>query len=367
MDKNYRENMIKILKSYKNEKVFSKIEEIKNKTIYLYGAGNAGRLTHGILNKYDIDIKGFIDINAKKINNHMVKPVFSMDEIEFNDNTLIIVCVSSDKIQFDSIVSYINSFGVKDIMYFHICNLLLNIIKNKNLECDIEKIMTVLDFFEDDESKEVYSHFFHLITSLDYNDIMTPTEQMQYFLNDVSLSKGYNRFIDCGSFDGDTCKMLKKEKGIIEALVCFEPEPSNLVNLLKYLNNNKVSENQIVFPCGVHNKTKMIRFSSGCKSSSYVSSDGDTYIQCVAIDDVIKDFKPTFIKMDIEGSEYDALLGAEETIRKYTPDLAISVYHNVEHIYDIPLLIKSFNKNYKFYLRSHALFGAETVLYAYCE
>ena len=68
--------------------------------------------------------------------------------------------------------------------------------------------------------------------------------------------------------------------------------------------------------------------------------------------------------MDIEGAEIEAIKGARNTISKHKPDLAISVYHKIEHLWEIPLLIKSLKSNYKFYLRSHEHFNQETVLYA---
>ena len=59
----------------------------------------------------------------------------------------------------------------------------------------------------------------------------------------------------------------------------------------------------------------------------------------------------TFLKMDIEGAEYNALLGAEQTIRRHSPKLAICVYHGYDDLWRIPALIESFNPNYTFYLR----------------
>lgn len=68
--------------------------------------------------------------------------------------------------------------------------------------------------------------------------------------------------------------------------------------------------------------------------------------------------------MDIEGSEADALLGAQKTICKYKPDLAICVYHFADDIWEIPLLLDSWNLGYRFYLRTYSSNGFETVLYA---
>lgn len=81
------------------------------------------------------------------------------------------------------------------------------------------------------------------------------------------------------------------------------------------------------------------------------------------IDDIVKD-KVTFLKMDIEGGEYQALLGAVETIKKNKPRLAISIYHKVRDIVEIPMLINSLVPDYRFYIRHHSLHPWETILYA---
>lgn len=83
----------------------------------------------------------------------------------------------------------------------------------------------------------------------------------------------------------------------------------------------------------------------------------------VCLDDFLQE-KVTFIKMDIEGAEMDALKGAEQTIRKYKPKLAISIYHEENDFWEIPLLIKSFVPEYQFYVRHHSDNCSETILYA---
>lgn len=70
-----------------------------------------------------------------------------------------------------------------------------------------------------------------------------------------------------------------------------------------------------------------------------------------------------FIKMDIEGSEIPALNGARETIKRYKPKLAISVYHKWDDLKIIPKLINDIHPGYKFYLDCTTGFGGEAVLY----
>ena len=71
-----------------------------------------------------------------------------------------------------------------------------------------------------------------------------------------------------------------------------------------------------------------------------------------------------FIKMDIEGSELAALRGAETSIRRWTPKLAISLYHRPEDFFSIPLWIDSLGVGYRFFLDHYSIHREETVLYA---
>lgn len=98
--------------------------------------------------------------------------------------------------------------------------------------------------------------------------------------------------------------------------------------------------------------------------SSHISENGDSFMQCVALDNALPNFRLTFISMDIEGAELEALKGAERSIRGNKPDLAISVYHLPNHIWEIPLYIEKLSLGYKFYLRNYSGKPIETVLYA---
>jgi len=78
----------------------------------------------------------------------------------------------------------------------------------------------------------------------------------------------------------------------------------------------------------------------------------------------VSDEPVTYIKMDIEGAELNALKGAANTIKKNKPRLAICVYHKPEDILEIPVFLSELVPSYQFYLRHHSQYYIETVLYA---
>lgn len=87
-------------------------------------------------------------------------------------------------------------------------------------------------------------------------------------------------------------------------------------------------------------------------------------IPCTTIDKIIGDGKCSFIKMDIEGAEWEALHGASDTIRREKPKLAISIYHSNEDMLRLIEYVHELVPEYRLYVRAHTMGIAETILYA---
>ena len=79
---------------------------------------------------------------------------------------------------------------------------------------------------------------------------------------------------------------------------------------------------------------------------------------------LVGDGRPTFIKLDIEGFEIDALRGGRETIRRHGPVIAVCVYHFQDHLWKIPLLLREWRNDYALFLRPHNEEGWDLVCYA---
>lgn len=87
--------------------------------------------------------------------------------------------------------------------------------------------------------------------------------------------------------------------------------------------------------------------------------------KCVcAVDDLLCGSRADVIKLDVEGAEYEALLGCRKTIETYRPRLMVSAYHRNEDLFALPLLIRRMHPEYRVYLRHHRYIPAwETCFY----
>jgi FkbM family methyltransferase len=169
--------------------------------------------------------------------------------------------------------------------------------------------------------------------------------------------------VDCGAYVGDTLLSIRNSNISVDCVVAFEPDQNNFLKLSKTISTDWHFP-ATLFPCGVHSATQQLRFMRDGGEGGRLDDAGTDIIQVIALDDVLHGLKPNLIKMDIEGAEIAGLMGAKKTIENDRPGLAICVYHQPQHLWQIPSLIKQWDLGYKFYLRSHANNGFDVVMYA---
>ena len=190
------------------------------------------------------------------------------------------------------------------------------------------------------------------------------SDEQQYFPEFLHLSSE-EIFVDCGAYTGDTIlSFIKKTQGKYSKIYAFEPDKNNVEKLKK---NTFQFNNIDIIEKGCFSCKKNLLFQDGVGDSSAVSSQGNIEIEVDAIDNIVPE-KITFIKMDVEGCELEALKGVQNTISSYHPPrLAISLYHRSDDFYTIPQFISTLNDSYKFYLRHYGIHSTELVLYAIPE
>ena len=173
--------------------------------------------------------------------------------------------------------------------------------------------------------------------------------------------------MDCGAFDGDTLRAFLSRKGDqFERLIAFEPDPTNFEALESYIAGLPLStrERIDVRRVAVHSGRETLRFASADGAGSAVAVAGDVEVEADSLDNLLAGIAPTFVKMDIEGAEPNAIRGAAATFRTHPPTLAICLYHARDHLWLLPRAIRAANPSYDIFLRRHSDECWETMAYA---
>ena len=185
-----------------------------------------------------------------------------------------------------------------------------------------------------------------------------------YFDPDLVKTTKDTVFVDVGSYIGDSVDdFLDTYLEEYKKIYCYEVTDTSIATLKdKFIFNDDI----IIRKKALYDKkTALSLNTSSVDNSANTINDSKGDIEATTLDEDIKE-KIDIIKMDIEGSEYKALLGAKKHIKNDAPTLLISIYHGFKDLIRLPKLIKSFNKNYNFYLRYYGgnVFPTEIVLIA---
>jgi FkbM family methyltransferase len=351
-------------------------KKLSNKHIVLYGAGAFGSENCELFRKYGIIPEMFLDKNAREGDKKMGIPVLRPDDKSlpesFRRNCLVYISIVVPQKIMTTIKKDLADWGYsncEEVQKITARKVKFDGINEENpndeyFKNNKEKIYRALELMNDDESRTTYISCVRAHILRNYSCCHETDFTVQYFDAGVPYSKEFSHFVDCGAYTGDSLETALKFSDI-ELYVGFEPITSNFSALSKTADKLRTHvKNAFLFPCGVAAETGSARFSISASSSAITDRDEGVTLPLIRLDDAIKNIPVTFLKMDIEGAEPDALKGARNLITTQKPDLAISVYHSVNHFWDIPNLIFDFNPDYKFYLRTHTPATLESVLYA---
>lgn len=338
-----------------------------NAKIILFGAGMNGSFAYSKL-KDKFNIVAFSDNNTSLWGKeHEGIPVIEPGKISEIENVFVFVTVTGQ--HYVSIKKQLEELELPFMIY-------MEYVLAQHFK-DFEHVY--LSLLEDEESKIVYSNILisHLLCTEKYlKEIFV---RNQYFeIPEFNIPSTKEVFVDCGAFTGDTMESyVLNRAGMFKKIYSFEPTQKTY-NALCYrrerlLREWALEEDQILpQKYAVSDEDKEVYFGSeinGEKSNRIFEKEESAVekMECVALDSFFSDKKemPTFIKADIEGAETDLILGARKIIMENRPLLAICVYHKVEDLYEIPMMLKKLNPDYKMSLRHHMPNYYETVLYCY--
>lgn len=365
----------------REESLFDELTEPFSGSLVLFGAGGLGRKTLDGLQRAGVTPLAFADNNSDLWGTNVGGiQVLSPEEAarQFGNNAAFVVTIwragrgyrFADArrqligLKCAKVVSFASLFWkYKDIFLPYYA---LSLPHELSKQADL--IESAFDLWTDDSSITEYLAQLRFRFYLDFDNLPSPVLHDQYFPEDLFKLKNDEVFIDCGAFDGDTVKALLETHlpAFAGQIFALEPDPLNLQHLRDYVFDldDDTRSRMTILPSAVGANCGKVSFESTGTASSVVNQAGSLLIDCVSLDEILKNVKPTFIKMDIEGAELDALTGASRLIRENAPILAISVYHRPDDLWRIPLMMASLSSRYQYFLRAHNEEGWDLVCYA---
>ncbi|SFG75552.1 methyltransferase, FkbM family [Lachnospiraceae bacterium C7] len=362
------QNSILPLIKEKNNKFIEKIKECEKThlPIYIYGAGEGASNISKRFKNINISFAG------KVVNRKYYVPGNDYecleDIIESQKINLVIAHKGYEEKNIENFKCNIENVVDYDCFAGN-CEVDPNIMTFEYIKLHDNQLTKIYNSLADNKSKEVLVAYINQKISMDYKYLKSVKSENQYFDNEIIKFSKNEALIDAGAYNGDTAKKfveILKSNGIesYDAIYSFEP---NLENY-KELSEVKI-KNLYIYNMALSNQKNHVLFLENIKGKSACVSKNkkeniENGIECDSLDNVLHGKKITFIKMDIEGFELEALKGAKEIIKTQRPKLAICIYHKREDLWEIPNYIMSIVDGYEFYIRAYEDTATELVLYA---
>jgi FkbM family methyltransferase len=220
---------------------------------------------------------------------------------------------------------------------------------------DSQAIKSAYELLADAESRAQYlSQLSYLLSDMRSLEVSPVGGPDWYFPRDLFELSDREVFVDCGAYDGDSliC-FLEACGGRYGEIMAFECDPMVIPRLEDRVSALPRASRDLVHivPKAVGASRGSLRFNSDGSPEARLSASGAITVECVTLDEALADMRPTFIKMDIEGAEGDALEGAARTIRENRPILAVCIYHRQSDFYRLPAKIHGMCPGYTLFLR----------------
>lgn len=333
-------------------------------TIFLFGGGLCGILAAALLKE---KLTAICDNNrAKQGSTIEGLPCISPQELFGYQNPFVLVSTVK---YYKDIHQQLESMGIRH------CSLDAYVVRRHLAE--VEEVFSLLD----DASNEIFAGVLLGRVTGDLSAVEQYCCDNQYFCLPKFryLAGETGVFIDCGAFVGDTVeRMIENSLGNVSRIYAFEPGGRTYAALQKRVSflcdTWALDPKQIICEKkGVGEKTEFMIFRdnhSGLlwQSLTHSSTSESIGVPVVVLDEYFAQEQETdvaFIKADIEGSEWDMLHGAKDTIRHCKPKLAICIYHSIFDMFRIPLYLKSLVPEYQFHIRHHSDKDEDTVVYCH--
>lgn len=348
------------------QKLKKVVEKHKNEPLILYGAGRLAGVYLEACKKLGVKVSCICDRSVQ--GNYENIPIITPQKLkeDFSMATVIVCSHVHNK----EICNDLKRLNFTDEQIVPCLSLYPYFESPTSFLRHLDGYKWAYNFFQDIPSKELVLDRMSLCL-LDKGLVPNTASECYYEEGKILLDEN-EVFIDGGTFVGDSVEQfVRMTNGKYEKIYSFEPDVNNYLIALSNLSS---FSNVEIIKKGLYSHKAFFSFChdnmnpGGSRLEKNNKQNEVNSIEVTSLDEFFCDKKelslPTFIKLDIEGSEKEALLGATDIIRRNKPKLAICAYHKAEDIYELPQTILGIRDDYKFVLRQHEYGGYDSVLYA---
>lgn len=318
-----------------------------DKNIIIYGMGNGADKIINELERLNIKFHGITAsddfVRGQTFHGFTVKKLS-----DFPKDIIILTAFGSQR---NDVIQHILSLSEEYTLFSPDVSVYgENIFNTQFYEQHKNEIQKVHDILSDDFSKNVLENEinFKLTGNIKFlTEIFTDKNEIFRIL-DLSGNESY---LDLGAYRGDTIQeFLHCTNGHYRHITALEPDKKTYRKLKDYAGN---FPNAQLWNMGIWNCDGYVDFEGSMGRGSSVNVSGSQKLAVTKIDTLYKVQRVSYIKIDVEGAEFQALTGGINTLRRDKPKLNIALYHRSEDIFTLPLLIHEINPDYKIYLRQH--------------
>ena len=233
----------------------------------------------------------------------------------------------------------------------------------EKIRAQLPWLKTFAESLQDERSRSAFSRYVDYCT-MNGPDNLGHMDSDWYCIPALELGKHSQEYVaDCGAYTGDTLLEFVRTVDGLGKYYAIEANPRNADELRHTIAQHGLANVAAVYPYAVWHENTRLTFDPSASASS-VHAQGSIVVEARRLEDVLAGKPVTLIKMDIEGAELNALHGAENILRTQKPQLAISLYHKPEDLWQIPQYLTSVVPEYRFWARWHSYRTTEFVLYA---
>lgn len=333
--------------------MFDVYDNIRNTglPVIIYGMGNGADKITAQLEKRNIPVSGFMAsddfVRGQSFHGFTVKKLSDHEKL-YDD----FVIISAFGTSLPDVMSHIISLSKKHRLYVPDVPVYGDNIWDRDYYIqNREDIERAYEIFADSSSKDVFEKIikFKLSGELEYL-LSSFSDKDEVFCNILKLSHNES-YLDLGAYRGDTIdELLGYTNGSCEYITALEPDRKTFAKLKAHTAG---MGNIRLYRMGIWSDDMDLPFDGSLGRGSGIRKDGSEMLAVTKIDTLYKRRRLTYLKMDVEGCERQAIIGGIQTLQRDRPKLNIAVYHRSEDIFSIPLLIHDILPGHRLYLRQH--------------